>query len=521
MGRRRVSLELDVHRVTPLIPALLIGAAAAGTAAGQVRSAFDEQTRAHLVGLLTGTRISADFDGMPAREAFRTLSKELATPIIGRYAKGRIGQGIDPATPITFRIDDVPALLVLEMIVEQCAVDEPCTWQLRRGSIEVGTKERLSVPAARVTRIYPVSDLLVEAPYFATQPGTGTVAEDFDVHPYKTAALTVPVDLVPGRPFSIGGIPFLPGTARKAPNLLALEIARGIVETIEPGNWSLDEGQDDDKIARLRLVGDRIVITAPNFIHREVEGFRRPPQEEELLRRQLGVLRGTPVTLHFEDTPAREAFDALQAAVGIPLIGRYQDDPFGYGLDPHAPITLDARDRPAIEVLEALLGQCSLPGTPCTWQMRKGFVEFGTKARLSVPAAQATRIYHVADLIVDIPDNPRDRTRREVYALDVVQEVCENVEPGQWDYGQPLEPLPREDYVRSPKAQAPDGQAGDGHRPDRPATPPPAPGGRYVTHPKPAIIRYWRDVVIVHAPDYIHRQIDGYPEPIPPSPDRP
>jgi hypothetical protein len=243
----------------------------------------------------------------------------------------------------------------------------------------------------------------------------------------------------------------------------------------------------------------------------------KSPQEQEVLLRLLGVLTHTPVTVNFDGTPAREAFDALRGALDMPLIGRYRDDAFGYGLDPEIPITLDADDRPAIEVLEAMLEQCSRFGEACTWQMRKGYVEFGTKERLSVPAARDTRTYYVADLIVDIPDNPLDRTRREVHALDVVQDICETVEPGQWDYGQELEPPEQEDYVPSPKADTDKKSAGLG------TAPPPrrsSTQGRHVPPIKVAIIRYWRDVVIIHAPDYIHRQIKGYPEPIRPA-DRP
>jgi hypothetical protein len=243
----------------------------------------------------------------------------------------------------------------------------------------------------------------------------------------------------------------------------------------------------------------------------------RLPQEEEFLRKLLGVLTYTPVTIHFDRTPAREAFDALRGALDISLIGRYRDDSFGYGLDPEVPITLDAADRPALEVLEAMLEQCSRVGEACTWQMRKGYIEFGTKERLSVPAARDTRTYYVADLNVDIPENPIDRTRREVHAMDVVQEICETVEPGEWDYGQELEPAEQEDFVPSPKADTDRKSAGQGTAPPprRPST-----QGRHVPPVKVAIIRYWRDVVIIHAPDFFHRQIKGYPEPIRPG-DRP
>ncbi len=232
-----------------------------------------------------------------------------------------------------------------------------------------------------------------------------------------------------------------------------------------------------------------------------VDRTRPPSREEMILRRQLGVLTYVPITIEFEATPARAAFEWLQVALGIPLVGRYADDPTGHGIDPDLPITLSVTERPALELLELMLEACST-SEPCTWQMRKGFVEFGTKRRLSAPAARRTRLYYIADLIIDIPDNTVVRTRREVLALDLVRDIVENIEPGDWDWGQqeePVEPrLTRADETRTPVT-------GTG-----------AEAPRYVAPRKIAIIRYWRDFLIIHAPDYIHRQINGYPRPIPP-----
>ncbi len=249
--------------------------------------------------------------------------------------------------------------------------------------------------------------------------------------------------------------------------------------------------------------------------------------DEELVRRRLAeVLTATKVTVEFDATPAREAFGVLGKHMGIPLVGRYLDDPTGHGIDPERPITLRAADRPALSVLEDMLAACNEPGSSCTWQIRKGFVEFGTKERLSVPAARETRTYYIADLIAGGP------ARREVMALELVQKICETVEPGIWDYGQPVEP----DDVEAPPAPpvaAPDFRVappGPDAAPPPDETPPPAEpaepsrpaapsyhgvAGRYVPHRSIAIIRYWRDVIIVHAPDYVHRQIGGYGKQLP------
>jgi hypothetical protein len=238
--------------------------------------------------------------------------------------------------------------------------------------------------------------------------------------------------------------------------------------------------------------------------------------EDEAMRRTLSLaLTETNVTVRFDRTPARIAFDELKAAMSFPLIGRYRDDTLGFGLDPDLLITLDAADRPALEVLEEMLSQCTVQGAECTWQIRKGFVEFGTKERLSVPAARETRTHYIADVIIRIPGSPYSKGCRELNALYLVQDVCENIEPGAWDYGQTPEPIDEEILVNA-LGQGPPSTAtqpaATTSPPDtesrRRAEPPPR---RHVPPTRIAIIRYWRDVVIVHAPDYIHRQIDGYP----------
>jgi len=238
--------------------------------------------------------------------------------------------------------------------------------------------------------------------------------------------------------------------------------------------------------------------------------------EDQAMRRTLSLaLMETTVSVEFHRTPARTAFDELTEALSFPLIGRYRDDSLGFGLDPDVLITLEAADHPALEVLEEMLSQCSAQGPECTWQIRKGFVEFGTKERLSVPAARETRTHYIADLIIDIPNSPYSVGCRELNALFLVQDVCENIEPGAWDYGQTPEPID-EEILRDALGQGPPGTATQPAATTSPpdteprgrAGPPPR---RHAPPTRIAIIRYWRDVIIVHAPDYIHRQIDGYP----------
>jgi hypothetical protein len=237
--------------------------------------------------------------------------------------------------------------------------------------------------------------------------------------------------------------------------------------------------------------------------------------DSEEVARLWGVLVCTNLTVDFDRTPARQAIGHLAEASGLPIVGRFADDPIGYGIEPQTPITLELSGFPMLTVLEEVLEQCG-PGD-CTWQIRRGFVEVGPRSRLSVPAARERRTYYIRDFLIDM-DLWR-RLQPEFLALNVVEDIVENIEPDSWDYGQIDYDAETPDDAdrrltarndRPPPSDGPDGEPNGATR----RTPPPR---RYVTPMKIASIRYWRDVIIVTAPDYLHRQINGYPKPIPPA----
>jgi len=538
---------------------------AAPAGAFEPNAMHERDAKARLLGKLTATRLSAHFEAASADEAFRCLSRAIGCPIKVHFDDEDGASSLRADAAVRLLAADVDALLVLEMLIDQCALYEPCTWQLRNGFIEVGTKERLGRRSATETRMYHARDLALEPPYFARIGETLSTA-GFWENPYHTAALSVP------------------GQRKRAEEAID-EIVRGVVELIEPGNW--DYGQydayleavrkEDDargrmvarpppRIARLRVWRDRIMIRAPDYIHRQVGGYPPavapdPPTEEERIARSRAAstprcrltvrgigaepdrerktrrlsaldLAGDPmrqrlaaallsrnVDLNLNATPARQAIASFSEIIGAPIVGRYSDDKLGYGIDPTRPITAQLAQAPAVDALKEILGQCEAPAGPCTWQIRRGFIEVGTKTRLSVPAARELRTYYIGDLILDIPrfiaaGDIQLRKRREELALGVVEEIVENIEPGAWDYGQidyyppeTIEAELRPTRHDGRKTSSPDGEpSGEPGTPARARTPQP----RYVKPMKTAIIRYWRDLLIIQAPGYIHRQIGGW-----------
>ena len=118
--------------------------------------------------------------------------------------------------------------------------------------------------------------------------------------------------------------------------------------------------------------------------------------------RMLSVLLYTDLNLEFTDTPARDAINYLKTVLGIDIIGRWNDDRVGLGLDPDSPINLKAENQNALTVLEIVLSQCE-DLEESTWQLRNGYVEVGTKERLAAKNAQELRYYPIRDLLFDPP----------------------------------------------------------------------------------------------------------------------
>jgi len=236
----------------------------------------------------------------------------------------------------------------------------------------------------------------------------------------------------------------------------------------------------------------------------------------------LGTVMYTNISVDFNETPARDAFNYIQTLLGINMTGRYNDDRSGIGIDPEQPITLSAQDTSALTVIEMMLDACSDDFAECTWQLRDGFLEFGTKDRLSVKSARQIRYYPIRDLLFEPPNFPNapdlnldtalnqggqggggfgggggsggggfgggggggggaggggggtiftdpeeaePRRSEEEKAQDIVDLITQTVEPDAWDIN----------------------------------------GGDFAT------IRYFQGVLIVRAPDYIQREIGGYP----------
>lgn len=262
-----------------------------------------------------------------------------------------------------------------------------------------------------------------------------------------------------------------------------------------------------------------------------MEQRAKAESKNESKGRLLSVLLYRDITVRFVDTPARDAINHLKTVLGINIIGRYSDDRTGMGINPETPINIDVVEKPALTVLEMILEQAEGDfGEETTWQLRETFVEVGTKDRLASRSAREVRYYPIGDLLYQPPyfDNApafnlgqalqqgggggqgggrggagggggggiggggagggggggggagggggipigdpreeRERVSEAERAQQIIDIITDTVEPNAWDVT----------------------------------------GGEWAT------LRYYQRTIIINAPDFIHRQIGGYPYP--------
>lgn len=209
-----------------------------------------------------------------------------------------------------------------------------------------------------------------------------------------------------------------------------------------------------------------------------------------------------PLTVDFKDTRLEDAVKFMTEVTGANVETMWTDDTNSVGLNKDQLITFSAKNLNALKVMEKLLQKASEKGDLLenTWQMTdSGAMQIGPKERLN--AFKRLELYDINDLLLELPrytdapefdlqsvlqnsgsggggggqspfrDTGGNRNQqqqgktRDQRADDVVKLVTDIVEPEQWTDN----------------------------------------GGTGGT------IRYYQGSLMVNAPDYIHRQVNGYP----------
>lgn len=246
------------------------------------------------------------------------------------------------------------------------------------------------------------------------------------------------------------------------------------------------------------LVLASVAIAAPPAAAQVERGLAQPAFSPTQAKRANIQRMLKPVEIAFEEQRLEDVITFIQQFTGAEIEPHWADDsPTGLGLDKDARITLKARRVSALTLLEMVLekgaGELSLPSGGNTWQMTDhGTIEIGPKERLMLN--QRLETYDISDMLVEIPDYG------EAPEIDL-QQVLQS---GQGGGGQ--SPFQEEDdeelerLTRQERAEEIENLLTLFVEPET-----------WIDGGGTATLRYYQGMLIVRGPDYLHRQINGYP----------
>ncbi|MBS0197336.1 MAG: hypothetical protein JSR77_11315 [Planctomycetes bacterium] len=219
------------------------------------------------------------------------------------------------------------------------------------------------------------------------------------------------------------------------------------------------------------------------------------PQRDTLIKMQRMV------TITFTDTRMEDAMKFIAEVTGADIDPMWADDQNTSGLDKDKTINLKIEKRTALDTLEKILEKATTDSTGAggnTWQLSEsGTLQAGPRERLN--KFKRVELYSVKDLLLDIP-NYADAPQFDLQS--VLQSAGQGGggnqspfrETGTQNQGLQTKPLQEriDDLIKiltelvEPEQWQENG--GDG-----------------------ASMRYYQGSLIVNGPDYVHRQLAGYP----------
>jgi len=186
----------------------------------------------------------------------------------------RYTSGLDKDQTISVKVDNVPALALLEKVLDKAQDDfDGNTWQFDKyGDMQVGPKARLG--RFRRVEIYDIYDLVLELPDYDQVP-------ELDLQQAIQQAQQ-------GGGGGGGQSPFEDNDDEDTERLTLDERAQQIMDLVtslvEPEQWVENGGE----FATIRHWNGTLIVNAPDFVHRQVNGYRWWPSRLQTARVQNG-----------------------------------------------------------------------------------------------------------------------------------------------------------------------------------------------------------------------------------------
>ncbi len=213
-----------------------------------------EHPHAKILGALVYTDLSIASDGEESTVVMNQLRQKLGV-LMQVYWENSHYEGISRTAPIFLTLEDKPAIVVLERIMEQLSDDEEITWQIRDGVLEVGFKSLFSKKSSMHLIQYPISDLLFTVRDFEDAPKMGSGGSSNS-----------------GGGLTVGFGPAGSDPKRDPKQKQIDKIIHLITKFVEPDQWEHNGGE-----CTIDNFQETLLISAPDYMHRQIGGYSYEP----------------------------------------------------------------------------------------------------------------------------------------------------------------------------------------------------------------------------------------------------
>ena len=211
----------------------------------------------------------------PAKDAFTWWSKTTGIPLVINWASLE-QQGVDPQTPVTLDLRNVPASRLLGLIMQQ-ASREPLIYERTEWYVQLTT--RAEANKRMVTRVYAVGDLLHDTTPVGPPPSFDLNASISGNNTGGNSSNGTSRGTSGGGAAGGGGL-FSNTTSSQTKQARSDTERSGdlttlIRDTIEPDVWTENGGQ-----ASIQYYNGRLIVRAPLYVQEQIgtpEPTRGPP----------------------------------------------------------------------------------------------------------------------------------------------------------------------------------------------------------------------------------------------------
>ncbi len=240
-----------------------------------------QHSHAKILGTLLYSDLSVSWDDQPIVDVLQQLEDDLHIDMFV-FWESDSKDGIDKSTPITLKLPATPAIVVLERIIGILNINnEPNTWQLRDGMLEVGLKDQFTQGRSMELRTYDVMSLLFTIRDFDNAPEMGTTGG--------------------GGNGGGGGVQF--GNPTEEPESQTKEqevqeLIDTITDFVESEQWKVHGGN-----CTIRFYKGSLLVKAPDFVHRQLGGYEYAPIRPRHVKPRTMNFSGGSTTVRLPRVP--------------------------------------------------------------------------------------------------------------------------------------------------------------------------------------------------------------------------